>query len=68
MRRFGTFVLCMSLPSGPGRQYSAATQCFLHAWRKPLCSTPLRATSHRSVEDSFHTWGGGGEMKDIQMV
>jgi hypothetical protein len=56
MRRLGTLVLRMSLPSGPGRQNSPATQCFLHACGKPLCSTPLRATSHRSVDESFHTW------------
>eukprot|EP00879_Flechtneria_rotunda_P027835 GHRR01029843.1.p3 GENE.GHRR01029843.1~~GHRR01029843.1.p3 ORF type:complete len:106 (+),score=27.42 GHRR01029843.1:259-576(+) len=45
----------MSLPSGPALQYSAATQCFLQACGKPLCSTPLRAISHRSVLLSFHT-------------
>lgn len=28
-------------------------------WGKPECSTELRATSHRSVALSFHTWEGG---------
>ena len=65
----GTLVFWMLLPSGPGRQYSVCTQCFLSWWGKPECKTLLRAISHRSVALNFHTYRarGGTQTEEIAM-
>lgn len=42
-------------PLSPDFQYSCPTQCILHSWGNPDCSTELRAISHRSAAESFHT-------------